>query len=33
MDTEETRQIQADGIQDEMLEANPAHQMATDDNE
>jgi len=33
MDTEETRQRQTDGIRDEMLKANPAHQMATADNE
>jgi len=32
MDTEQTRQRQADGIQDEMLQANP-HQMATNENE
>jgi len=33
LDTKETRQRQFDGIQDEMLQANTTHQMATDDNE
>jgi len=33
MDTEETRQRQADSIRDEMLQANTTHQIATDDNE
>jgi len=33
MDTEETRQRQAESIRDEMLQANYAHQMATDYNE
>jgi len=33
MDMEETRQRQADGIRDEMLQANTTYQMATDDKE